>query len=135
LSASLYSPLKAKPLHKMRLAAKRLRYSLELFAPCVRSREPLAAFAKEIAKLQTSLGELHDCDLWIIWTGELLQKDEMKPGEALGVERRAAVWLLDYFVKERARHFSAALARWHEWETNGFLMRLTIADWGLRNAD
>jgi CHAD domain-containing protein len=122
LSASLYSPFKTKPLHKMRLAAKRLRYSLELFAPCC--AEPLAPFAKEIARLQTSLGELHDGDLWIAETGASLRRDRAEPEETGAVERRAAVWLLDYFVGERGRHFRAALARWHEWETTDFLARL-----------
>jgi CHAD domain-containing protein len=123
LSASLYSPLKTRPLHKMRLAAKRLRYSLELFAPCW-SSEPLGAFAKEIAKLQTSLGELHDCDLWIIETGASLRRDEMKPEGARVAERSAAIWLLNYFVRERGNHFCDALARWHDWEMTGFLSRL-----------
>src|SRR5436309_1885866 len=32
--AGIYRPLKTKRLHKIRIAAKRLRYSLELFAAC-----------------------------------------------------------------------------------------------------
>jgi CHAD domain-containing protein len=123
LSASLYRPLKTKPLHRMRLAAKRLRYALELFAPCW--SEPLGAYAKEIAKLQTSLGELHDCDEWIARLGAALRNaggGTVDKQEAR--DRSAAVWLLDYFVRERAGHFRAALARWHEWETNGFQKRL-----------
>ncbi|MDT4898306.1 MAG: hypothetical protein QOH25_3383 [Acidobacteriota bacterium] len=119
LSKSLYRPLKTKPLHRMRLAAKRLRYALELFAPCW--SEPLAPFAKEIAKLQTSLGELHDCDLWIADFGEALQDGEESEGAHA---RSAAVWLLDYFVRERTDRFRAALARWHEWEINHFQERL-----------
>lgn len=117
LSKSLYRPLKSRPLHQMRLAAKRLRYALELFAPCW--SEPLAPLAKEIAKLQTTLGELHDCDLWIADFGEALQDS----GESEGV-RNVAIWLLDYFVKERTDLFRAALARWHEWETSHFQLRL-----------
>ena len=117
LSVSLYRPLKTKPLHQMRLAAKRLRYALELFAPCW--SEPLTPFAKEIAKLQTTLGELHDCDLWIADLGEALQDG----GESEN-ERSAAIWLLDYFVRERTDLFRSALARWHEWETTRFQLRL-----------
>lgn len=122
LSTSLYRPLKTKPLHKMRLAAKYLRYAIELFAVCW--SEPLLPFAKEIAKLQTSLGELHDCDLWIADLGAALQDSAAQPFGAQMQERSAAVWLLDYFMKERADHFRAALARWHEWETTGFQSRL-----------
>ena len=121
LSTSLYRPFKSKPLHQMRLAAKRLRYAIELFAPCW--DYPLEPFAKEIARLQTSLGELHDCDVWIDELGEALRDKGVKSAAAQD-KRCAAVWLLDYFVKERAEHFRAALARWHEWETTDFHSRL-----------
>lgn len=121
LSASLYQPFKTKPLHRMRLAAKQLRYTIELFAQCW--GEQLAEYAKEIAKLQTSLGELHDCDTWISDLGQTLQGSEMEDESAQ--KRSAAIWLLDYFVKERDGHFRDALARWHEWETTGFPAHLT----------
>ncbi|HYE72013.1 MAG TPA: hypothetical protein VEF04_01730, partial [Blastocatellia bacterium] len=39
-------------------------------------------------------------------------------------KRRAGVWLMQYFAESRARHFSDALARWHNWETSGFHARL-----------
>jgi CHAD domain-containing protein len=125
LSESLSRPLKTKPLHEMRLAAKRLRYAIELFASCW--EESLEPFAKEIARLQTSLGELHDCDVWIAELGAAWRKKDTRleeTPEAQG-KRAAAVWLLDYFVKERADHFRDALARWHEWETKGFHSSLT----------
>jgi triphosphatase len=121
LSASLYQPFKTGPLHRMRIAAKRLRYAIELFTQCW--GEQLAPFAKEIAKLQASLGELHDCDTWISDLGQTLQGSEMESEGAQ--KRRAAIWLLDYFVKERDGHFRDALARWHEWETTGFQTHLT----------
>ena len=123
LSPSLYSPLKTKPLHRMRLAAKSLRYAIELFAPCW--NEQLKAFAKEIARLQTSLGELHDCDMWIADLGAALRDETVKSEAEQMQERSAAIWLLDYFVKERTDRFRAALARWREWEKNGFQAHLT----------
>src|SRR5215213_325776 len=106
LSASLYSPLKSEPLHRLRIAAKRLRYALELFAACW-EEGALAPFAKEIAKMQTSLGELHDCDVWIDELGGYLSQKEREDAAEM---RSAAFWLLDYFVRERTRHFQDALA-------------------------
>ncbi len=49
--------------HDMRIAAKRLRYVLELLGPCIgeEAREARAA-AKEV---QSVLGDLHDCDLML----------------------------------------------------------------------
>jgi CHAD domain-containing protein len=49
--------------HDLRIAAKRLRYVLEIFAPCL-GREAKAA--RDAAKrLQSALGDLHDCDLML----------------------------------------------------------------------
>jgi hypothetical protein len=44
----------------MRIAAKRLRYVLELTTPVF--GEPAAAGAKRAKRLQDLLGEIHDCD-------------------------------------------------------------------------
>ncbi len=121
LSDSLYSPLKSEPLHRLRIAAKRLRYGVELFAACW-GEGALAPFAKEIAKLQSSLGELHDCDVWIEELGGRLSRTEREDAAEM---RNAAFWLLDYFVRERTRHFQDALARWREWEAGDFLSRLS----------
>ncbi|MFN2455035.1 MAG: CHAD domain-containing protein [Pyrinomonadaceae bacterium] len=128
LGESLYRPFEENPLHRMRIAAKRLRYALELFTPCW--GEPLASLAEEIAGLQTSLGELHDCDVWIADLGkQLLRHGKERITDASGIAvspaRQAAVFLLSHFVKERTKHFRDALARWHRWEINGFAVRLT----------
>lgn len=132
LSASLTRPFKTRPLHRMRIAAKRLRYAIELFSICW--SEPTEPFAKEIARLQTSLGELHDCDLWIEELGKSLRDAAVAPdGPSTGRKtedpaatrkRLAALWLLDHFVQKRTLHFHDALSRWHEWEMTGFQTRL-----------
>lgn len=126
LSPSLYQPLKAKPLHKMRIAAKRLRYALELFGPCWNGS--LSGFANQVAKLQTDLGELHDCDLWLERFGSRLARNTSKKGEDISEpERLAMIWLIGHLTKKRARHFRAALTRWHEWQAKGFVPQLTAA--------
>lgn len=135
-SRSLYQPFSIEPLHRMRIAAKRLRYAIELCAEC--DGKSLATFAQAVSDIQTSLGELHDCDVWIEELGARL--------EALHSERRHAqesantttpatfhpsekqiaahVWLLRHFTKERTKHYRDALAQWHEWETTNFRARL-----------
>jgi hypothetical protein len=49
--------------HAMRIEAKRLRYTMEVYAPVYRLefKKPLA----RIKKIQTILGDMHDCDVWI----------------------------------------------------------------------
>lgn len=55
------SPDQVEALHDMRIAAKRLRYILELTAPIF---GPYAATAaKRTKQLQDLLGEIHDCDV------------------------------------------------------------------------
>jgi CHAD domain-containing protein len=49
--------------HNMRIAAKRLRYVLEVVGPCIGEE---AKAARDAAKqLQSVLGDLHDCDLML----------------------------------------------------------------------
>jgi len=53
-------PPASKTQHEMRIAAKRLRYVLEIVGPCF---GPEADAARDAAKrLQSVLGEIHDCD-------------------------------------------------------------------------
>jgi hypothetical protein len=127
LSDSLYHPLSIKPLHRMRIAAKRLRYAIELFEHCW--GQQAAIFAKKVAGLQSSLGELHDCDVWIDDLGNDLSQAEKQRGisgaEAAEEDHAAAyIWLLGHFVRLRTKHFRNALAHWHEWETRDFSAHL-----------
>lgn len=124
-STSLYEPQKVEPLHEMRIAAKRLRYALDLFGHCW--GESLGVFSRQVALLQSSLGELHDCDLWIEHFGKRLRKEKTKaPDQPTPQdERDAMIWLLSHFTRLRTKHFRAALARWHEWDTKDFCNRLT----------
>lgn len=125
-SRSLRRPFKAGPLHRMRISAKRLRYALELFTQC--HGETLKGFAEEIAEMQGSLGNLHDCDLWIETFGDQLREyadAAGSGGDANHARRRdAAVWLLGHFTEERMRHYRDALERWHEWQRSDFAARL-----------
>ena len=110
LSEGMYQPLKMKPLHQMRIAAKRLRYALELFEPCWGAE--LSAFAKRVAALQSSLGELHDADIWMDTFGKHLDHIEQQPKE----QKAAALWLLDHFVRLHAKHLRNTLSKWSDWE-------------------
>lgn len=112
LSGGLYQPLKIKPLHRMRIAAKRLRYALELFEPCW--APGISPFAKKVAALQSSLGELHDSDIWIQTFGEHLKGLEKQPKDRAA----AAFWLLSHFVKLHSKHLRNTLGKWRDWEAN-----------------
>jgi hypothetical protein len=60
LGEKALDPADEKALHDTRIAAKRLRYVLEMHTPVF--GKPAAGAAKEARKLQDLLGEIHDCD-------------------------------------------------------------------------
>lgn len=117
LGASLYEPFDVEELHEMRIASKRLRYAIELFVACWGA--PLAPFADEIARMQSFLGEVHDCDIWIESLGKRLRRkvENAETGEG---DYQTAVWLLSEFVKKRTREYRSALELWSEWEVSRF---------------
>lgn len=122
LSNSLYKPFEVEALHEMRIAAKRLRYALELFQQCW--GRALANHAKSAAQMQKALGDLHDCDIWIDSIGEQVNEArKQKHGELEGL-----IWLLSHFVKLRTKHLRQAYDLWREWEAKdlGEQLRLTF---------
>jgi CHAD domain-containing protein len=57
------TPNASEAQHDMRIAAKRLRYVLEIFASCLGDEAEGARRATK--QLQSVLGDLHDCDLML----------------------------------------------------------------------
>jgi len=63
--------------HAMRIAAKKLRYTMELYAPIYQRglKKPIA----RAKKVQDLLGEIHDCDVWIDHITLLIMKERGRP--------------------------------------------------------
>ena len=130
-------------LHDLRIAAKRLRYVLELFAP---QFGPYAAqAAKQAKKLQDLVGEIHDCDVTrprIAALAEELRAEDARAVRALAApdakdldpalaaqapHRAAYRGLQTMDVALRARRdllFERFLARWEKLERDHFRERL-----------
>jgi hypothetical protein len=139
-------PARVKALHDMRIAAKRLRYILEVGAePCF---GPYAATAiKRTKELQDLLGELHDCDVQLPRVRAL--QDELRAADALEARARAGdapdldptlasgtphapAWrgletLGIYVQARRGLLFERFLEMWRELEREGFRARLEYA--------
>ncbi|MBK9155836.1 MAG: CHAD domain-containing protein [Chloracidobacterium sp.] len=115
-SGALLRPTAAKKLHKLRIAAKRLRYSLELHSPHFEGR--LDDAASEVKQMQGHLGDLHDCDVWI---DELRTHLERKPAKGTAERRAAAAWLLSQFARQRNKAYLSAFELWTKWESEDLI--------------
>ena len=126
-SHHLYFPFHIKELHELRILGKRLRYAVEMFSGCWEPQ--LHDIAKEISLLQTSLGELHDCDIWLDELGARLKQTvrKLKHDPTASAMHAGATWLVRHFAAERTEHYRAALGRWQEWTTVDFLGRVEAA--------
>jgi len=119
VSKSLFYPDDVQPLHDMRIAAKRLRYAIELFAECWES--DIGSFAKHVAVLQTDLGQLHDCDVWIedfrkkISSFRKLQNRD---------DAEAFVWLFTHYQELRNKHYREAFFHWSSWQADDLSTKL-----------
>ncbi len=120
-------------LHDMRIAAKRLRYVLELTGACF---GPYAATAvKHVKGLQDLLGDIHDCDVQLPEAVALL--DELTAADVAAAvagrpapNRTAYAGLVAIQVHLRARRetlFARFLDTWEELERKGFRARLEHA--------
>jgi CHAD domain-containing protein len=69
-------PERATELHQMRIAAKHLRYTLEVFQPLYERglRKPL----KIVKEIQELLGEVHDCDVWLGFVPQFIEEERAR---------------------------------------------------------
>jgi CHAD domain-containing protein len=89
--------------HAMRIAAKKLRYTMEFYAPMYRYglRKPLF----RIKKVQEMLGTIHDCDIWIDTVPRILLKERAEHHSLRSSEPRNPQIISDlkYFLCDREK--------------------------------
>ena len=86
--AYVYHPDHIAELHAMRIAAKRLRYTMEIFAPLYESK--LKSPLRVVKDVQEILGDLHDTDVWIQFLPQFLEDERARAVEYYGHPRAAA---------------------------------------------
>ena len=123
---SLGNPDDHEQHHAMRIATKRLRYTLEIARPVYPGRLNEAIGA--IKRVQSLLGAVHDCDVWIEDLDAFASAERMRITSLFGHPGRLARLQsgIDYLRRDRCRHreeafgelvaFWAELARRRFWE-------------------
>ncbi|HAF61839.1 MAG TPA: hypothetical protein DCK95_05890 [Anaerolineaceae bacterium] len=114
---------KIHELHLMRIAAKKLRYTMEVFTPLYSDEmEPFLTIMKEI---QQQLGEIRDCDVWLEFIPTFVKKETKRTQEYYG--RKDAIKRLlpgiEYLEQnrreERNRLYQEFIKSWQSWRTQG----------------
>jgi putative phosphoesterase len=124
---ALRDPARSDEHHAMRIAAKQLRYTLETFAPLY---DGLKAELKAIKRLQETLGQLHDCDVWIVQLPQFLEEERNRTFAYFGHDgffrfiEPGVRQLLEDRVAEHQRLHAAALSCWEELERDRLIERL-----------
>ena len=101
LGAVAQDPFDPRALHDLRIAAKRLRYLLELTGP--------GEAVKPLKRLQDVLGEIHDCDVHLPAVRVLARESPER-------EARGLRTLATHFATRRAELFERFHQEWPEYE-------------------
>lgn len=128
-------------LHQMRIAAKRLRYSMEIFEPVVSEFTPhgkeFGKATEQIKSLQEHLGEIHDADVLVPRLEEHMarllklghgqdKKGELRTGVNL-VDLEGCQGLLTLCIQvrdERADRYRRFLNDWSQYRESRFFENL-----------
>jgi CHAD domain-containing protein len=94
-------PERVTELHHMRIAAKHLRYTLEIFEPLYGKglRKPL----KVVKEIQEQLGEIHDSDVWMAFMPQFIAEERARTLDYFGDATSAEAFMpgLQALVEER----------------------------------
>jgi len=114
--------------HDMRIAAKKLRYAMEIFLPAQTSE--YVRFVKMVKKIQSHLGDVHDCDVWSDYLSDFLAKEAEHHhwfhGNMRGFSkvRQSLVRLSETKAVERKLKFEKFVSYWKKLESEGRITAL-----------
>ena len=121
-SPFIADPVRVDELHAMRIASKRLRYTMEIFAPAFDSpgqSKEFDALYEKIKSIQEQIGEIHDSDVRAPLLQEFLDlHGAAKPEIRIGLQR-----LIDEQHAARTKHYRSFLSFWNKLQKQGFRRR------------
>lgn len=117
-------------LHQMRIKAKRLRYSMEVFSPLY--PDELSPYLNAARKAQEYLGLFHDCIVWQQYLSRFMDKEKVRMvkfyGAARGLRRLeiGVLFLSDNRKQFQIKNYQNMLQTWEKWKKNGLWQELTL---------
>jgi CHAD domain-containing protein len=121
-SHRIADPAQVDDLHAMRIAAKRLRYTMEIFAPAFSAKEQAKEFETlydRVKSIQEQIGEIHDADV----RGPMIQAFLDHQGGARPEIRTGLQALAAAQHEARAAHYRDFIAYWNKLQKQGFRWR------------
>ena len=133
-ATAIRDPLRVEELHNMRIAAKRLRYTMEIFAPCFGSE--FSDALNRVEKIQERIGAIHDCDVLVPLLTQTLEKEARRerkraldegggPPAQMAAEGLAP--LIASKHAERSRLYHEFIAFWDALPPEGLFQKITRA--------
>jgi len=113
-------PASIAELHAMRIAAKQLRYTLEIFSPIYPGelKNPIQI----VRSAQEMLGDIHDCDVWAIFLPQFLEKERSRIVRFYGHAGTYKMLIpgITYFQQNRSQFrdqvYRNYLKNWEKWK-------------------
>ena len=108
--------------HEMRIRAKWLRYTMETFAPLY--QEELSEEIKMMKNFQDTLGEMHDCDVWIERIPKFINEIENEIAifpeneKAIAEGNQDSLKFLDHIKEKRKNHYKNFVRFWDKEKSN-----------------
>ena len=124
-------PGNVEQLHALRKSTKGLRYTLEFFD--VPYNKELSPYIDEVKTLQTLLGEIHDCDVWIDFIPFFLENETQRTHNYYGSTRPMAkirkgiVFLCNDRMEKRKFLYENFINTWDRLLTENFWEKLKSA--------
>lgn len=123
----VYHPNHVQELHAMRIAAKRLRYCLETFEPLF--PDGLDDSIGALRHLQDTLGDIHDCDVWLQYLPLFLESElacGKIPRDKRSVLRVGIRHLVALQKARRSQQFADLVKSWREYQRNKIWTSLLV---------
>jgi len=124
----LFNPQRIEELHKMRIAAKRLRYAMEIFSNLYDQKIDFAL--NHVKMIQEYLGKIHDADVWIDFLPKFLIKEQSNIKEFYGYDspymriEPGIDFLLKNRKEIREKHYQSFIQDWKNWKQKEIWLNL-----------